>query len=228
MKKNCTSAPILLSGLAALGLREGLYRAAVDSRGLLTPLHPLEIALWALTGLTLLGVLLLIRGGREPDAFPRSVAGLGTLVLAAAVIAAGMNTVQTLPAVGALHRVFSWLAGAGLAGAAYFRWKGKPPVFGCHLAAAAFFAVHGVACYQSWSRDPQMMNYVFSLLGCICLAVFSYQQAAGELGIGSRKMRLFSGWMGIFLCCAAIARGGWLYAAGALWMLTCLPEGARP
>ena len=227
MKKNCTSALVLLSGLGALGLREGLYRAAVDSRGLLVPRHPLEIALWALTGLTLLGVLLLIIRGQEPDAFPQSAAGLGSLALAAAVIAAGVSTAGTLPAVGVLHRVFSWLAGAGLALAAYFRWKGKPPVFGCHLAAAAFFAVHGVACYQSWSRDPQMMNYVFSLLGCICLAMFAYQQAAGELGIGSRKTRLFSGWMGIFLCCAAIPRGGWLYAAGALWMLTCLSEGAR-
>lgn len=228
MKKNCTSALILLSGLGALGLREGLYRAAVDSRGLLAPWHPLEIALWALTGLTLLGVLLLVRRGEEPEGLPGWTAALGAAVLAAAVIYAGNGQITgILPVLKTVDRVFSILAGAGLLAAAYFRLRGKTPVFGCHLAAAAFFAVHAVACYQGWSRDPQMMNYVFSLLGCLCMAMFAYQQAAGEIGIGSRRVRLFAGMMGVYCCCAAFCQGGWLYPAGALWMLTSLPEGAR-
>ena len=60
-----------------------------------------------------------------------------------------------------------------------------------------------VASYQVWSRDPQIQDYIFALLGCLCLTAFFYQQTALEAGLGSKIWRLRFAFLGCYLCCAA-------------------------
>ena len=59
MKRMITAAAAL--GLAVAGLREGLYAAALDEKNLLTPFHPLELLLWAITAVAAVVLLRWVR-----------------------------------------------------------------------------------------------------------------------------------------------------------------------
>lgn len=228
MKKKPTAFCFLITvlGIAGMIVRYFLYQFGPDSQGLLPAAHPLEILLWILTALTALLVLLFIR---SPEAASDPVSGVpasvGTWAMALAILLTLFTSdVSPIPLLTLVHRALAVLSALGLAAAGYFRMRGKKPVFGCYLAAALFFAVHAVARYRTWSSIPQMQSYVFSLLGCILLALFAYQQSAAQSGISSRGMRLFSGFMGFYCCCAALPQGEFptLYLAGALWAMTSL------
>ena len=54
--------------------------------------------------------------------------------------------------------------------------------------ASLVLVVRLVAAYQTWSREPQMMDYIFSLLASLCFAVFTYQQAARGLGMAKNSL----------------------------------------
>ena len=94
--------------------------------------------------------------------------------------------------------------GAALAAVlAYFAFRKKKPVFGLSAGLCVCFILRLVASYQVWSRDPQIQDYIFELLACLCLTAFFYQQTALEAGLGSKTWRLRFGFLGCYLCLAA-------------------------
>lgn len=233
--KNRAIFPYLLVPLLsidALILRYALYRVGVDAGGLLVPFHPMALLLWLLTLAAAISVILFtlkqFSGGRKRVCAPTGIpAAAGTWIMAAALILSGTGTDQAVfPVLLTLHRILSYAGAAGLAVGGWFRLKGQKSVFGCHLPTALFFAVHAVMQYQSWSSDPQLQNYIFALLGCICLALFAYQHAALEVDTGSGQILLAAGLMGCYFCCAALPRGEYpaMYLGGAIWILTNLCE----
>lgn len=217
---------MLLLGIAGLVLRKKLYAVAVDAKGLLMQNHPLEIALFVLTGAALLAAALAAwkdAGGAEQQVFGKLLGAFGNVAAGAGILAT-VNTGMPMME-GYLSNLWRILALAapvcfGLAGVA--RAFGKRPFFLLHVVACLFLLVHLVTRYQLWSGHPQMQDYVFALLGAMALMFFSFYTAALEADCGSPRIRLGMGLAAVYLCMAELARSSCpaLYLGGILWVLT--------
>ena len=188
------AAPIL--GILAMLSRGGLYGAGTDQRGLLTPGRPESICLALLT----LAAVVLCFLIREPEKTRLSP------VIPYTWFAMAMLWPQSLSSAGAMKPllIVSQAAGAVLAAAmVYFAVRKKKPVFGPSAGLCVCMILRLVASYQVWSRDPQIQDYIFALLGCLCLTAFFYQQTALEAGLGSKIWRLRFAFLGCYLCFAA-------------------------
>ena len=102
------------------------------------------------------------------------------------------------------------------------RWKGKQPFFLLHGIVCLYLTLYSISHYQTWSSQPQMQDWFFSMAGIVCLVLFSYYQTAFPVGLGKRRLQLLVGLLGGFFCIGAIAGSEdfLLYLGGALWMLT--------
>lgn len=218
---------MLLLGVAALVLRKLLYIVAVDAKGLLLRNHPLEIVLEVLTGLVLVLVLLSVRKTKnncvETQFAANLPAALGNLAAGAGILA----TVMTEPAamggyLESLWQILGLAAPVGFLVAAFARVRGKMPFFGLHVVGCLFFVLHIVSRYQMWSGDPQMQEYIFSLLGAMTLMFFAFYTAAMEAGCANLRVMQGMGLVSLYLCTAELARSAcpWLYLGGLLWVLT--------
>lgn len=193
-KTNLLVAAPILGALAALS-RNGLYQAGMDQRGLLTPGRPEAIYLAVLT----LAAVVLCFLIQEPEKTRPSH------VIPYAWFATAMLWPQSLPSAGAMKSllIVSQAAGAVLAAAMVYFAIQKKPVFGLSAGLCVCMILRLVASYQVWSRDPQIQDYIFALLGCLCLTAFFYQQTALEAGLGSKIWRLRFAFLGCYLCFAA-------------------------
>ena len=230
MKRNAGSKvlPVLILGLAAFALRTGLYAVAVDAKGLLIRNHPLELALSALTGLTLLLAALFAWKQKEPDS--REAGFGGNMLAALGTVALGIGILVTVLLEGPvlssnLVKVW-WILGmaapACLMLNAMVRLLGKRPLFLPLVAVCLFFLVHIVTRYQLWSANPQMQDYFYALLGAMALMFFGFYEASQAADCGNHRLRLGMGLAAIYLCLAELARAACpaLYLGGILWVLT--------
>ena len=229
MKRNSVGKglPVLTLGLgmAAFLLRVLLYGMAVDVKGLLLRHHPLEIALTVLTVLVLLAVAAAARlmnpGPRKESA--SLAAAFGTVAAASGILT---TVLTTNPGMGG-YLAIAWRY-LGLAApvclllAGFARALGKRPGFLLYVVACLFFVLHIVTRYQMWSGNPQMQDYVFSLLGAMALMFFGFYRAAWYADCGSLRMSAGTGLAAIYLCTAELARSSCpvLYLGGILWVLT--------
>lgn len=205
LKPNHLPAMALVCGAVGLVLHQLLYWLAVDAKGLLRPGHPVEIILWLLTaamaGLVLAWVQGLGGEGGYAANFPKSkLAAAGHAVLAVCALV----TVLTQPCAmdGTIALVWKWLgllAFLMLLWAGYSRMEGKTPNFVTHLAVCAFLTIHIVTHYRLWSGDPQLLDYVFTLLGSVALLLFAYCQTAFDVGFCNRRLLLTMGLLAIYL-----------------------------
>lgn len=222
------SVTVLLAGLAALALRMALYAAAVDAKGLLVRWHPLEITLTVLT-LTVLAILVPgvrkqeIPAGFEthfpaslPGAFGSAAAGTGILLT---VLAGSSPSGSYLDAA---WQILGLAAPACFLLAGLARVLGKKPFFLLHVVICLFFVLHIVTRYQLWSGNPQLQDYVFSLLGTMTLMFFGFYTAAREAGYGNYPIQLGMGLAAVYFCLGELARSSSpdLYLGGLLWVLT--------
>lgn len=231
MKRNCGSRmlPVMvLSGIAALVLRKGLYAVAVDVKGLLVRNHPLEIVLTVLSAAVLAAVVLGVRkiagsgvdaehdSAGLPAAFGNAAAGAGILIT---VLTGRPETVGYL---GDLWRILGLAAPVCLLLAALARGLGKKPFFLLYVTVCLYFALHIVTRYQLWSGNPQLQDYVFSLLAAMALMFFGFCTAAQAVGCGNFPIWLGTGLAAVYLCLAELARSScpWLYLGCVIWVLT--------
>lgn len=227
---NKTMAPkvVFALGLAALVLRRQLYLTAVDEKGLLVRMHPLSIALLALTAAVCLLVVCTARKTRD-EAGTSSISALGHIAMALGILA---TVLPSVPMAGYLGIAWRWLGLASplclLAAAAASVLK-KQPFFLLHVVPCLFFVVHIVSRYQLWSSNPQMQDYLFALLSTMALAFFSFYKAAEEVDCGNRPMLLTAGLAAVYLCLAELANSGSpaLYFSGMIWCLMELPPRAK-
>ena len=225
MKKQLVPNIVFGFGLAARVLRRQLYLTAVDEKGLLVKMHPMSLALLALTAAVLLLIYFAVRRQEESAVFADSASrdvpsALGHGVMAIGILAAVLRGGPG--AVGYLAVAWRWLGLASpvcLLAAAAARLLRKKPFFLLHVVPCLFFVVHIVSHYQSWSGNPQMQNYIFALLGAMALLFFVFYAAALEAGCGSRRMYLGMGLAAVYLCLAELANSAYpvLYFAGAIW-----------
>lgn len=218
----------LLFGITALVLRKILYVVAVDARGLLLRNHPLGIALAALTAAVLTILVLSLRKVQKtgtyeehycadlPAAFGNGAAGIGILATVLTGTTGMGGDLETA------WRLLGFGAPVCLILVGMARIRGKKPFFLLHVAACLFFVLHIVNSYRLWSSNPQMQDYVFSLLGAMALMFFGFYTAAIEAECGSVRMLLGTGLAAVYLCLTELARSScpWLYLGGILWVLT--------
>ena len=219
------SVMMLFFGIAALAMRKALYATAVDVKGLLVRSHPLSLALTLLTVGVLIRIALTARkqentGNREGSGF---LAALGSVAAGAGILVTVLTGNIVMGS--ALEIAWYYLGLAApvcllLAGIA--RLFGKKPFFLLHVVVCLFFMVHIVARYQLWSANPQLQDYLFSLLGAMALLFFSFYTAAREADCGNERIRLGTGLAAIYLCLAELAQSACpaLYLGGAIWALT--------
>lgn len=218
----------LAAGLAGCCLRWALYAVAVDEKNLLPMLHPLELALWALTAaaaaVIVLRVWKLEGSNRYVDNFRPSVLGMaGAFAMAAGILATVLTAEVSFEGpMSLLWRVAGYLSVPGLVLAGVCRLRGKRPLFLCHFVVCVFFALHMVSRYQMWSGNPQLQDYFYCLSSSLLLTLFAYYQAAFDVGAGRRRMQLAIGLLAGVCCMTALpyTQSRLLYLAGGVWTLT--------
>lgn len=219
---------MLVFGIAALLLRRWLYEVAADVKGLLVRNHPLEIAVFALTAAVLAVIALAVRkmensSGYE-DCFSASLLSAVGHVAAGAGILVTVLTGSTMMG-GYVEMAWRWLGLAApvcLLAAGLARLWGKRPFFLLYVLACLFLALHTVTRYQFWSGDPQMQDYIFSLLGLLSLMFFCYYCAAWDASGGNLQMTVGTGSAVVYFCTAELAASAApaLYLGGLLWAVT--------
>lgn len=220
-------------GLGALGLVLGrlLYALALDDKGLLVRDHPLSILLCLLIPIALVVAVLAARKA-DPKistvtgADPLAAVGL-TLAAVCMVLSILTTDVSTLGGPGKIWRVLGVLSTLGLLWGAGCALRGKEPFFACDLALCLFLLSHLVSNYRLWCADPQIMDYLFELLGVGTWMLFAYYCACARVGLGKPRMHLATGLLTIVFCLAALGTKAdvWLCLGGTIFAATCL---ARP
>lgn len=209
-------------GLAALLLRFFLYHTALDEKGLLLRGHPLTILLLALTACAALAAFRISGKYTAPPAGrPDIRAAVGLWVFALGMLFPGAgDTTGVFTILLRLQTLLQFVAVLALAVAGYARLQGRAPHFVCHVLVCLYLVIRNVVCYQIWSNDPQMLDYVFSLLGGLLLTLFVYRTAAMSVGLGKGRSRLFYGLFGSYCCLAALPGESCriFYASAAVWM----------
>lgn len=230
MEKNL----IFFLGLAALTLRRQLYVSAMDGKGLLIRWHPLSIALLVLTAVCLGAAVLRARKQEDSERYADNYsasfsAALGHLAMGGGIL----TTVLTgSPMMGGyLGLAWQWLGLAApvcLLAAGAARMLGRKPFFLLYVVPCLFLVAHIVNHYQVWSGNPQMLDYVFALLGAMALMFFGFYSAAFCADCGSRRMAVLMGLAAVYLCLAELANSDYpaLYFGGVLWVMTgmCSPR----
>lgn len=228
IKPRTLPAVVLGMGAVALLLRRLLFFAAVDERGLLVRNHPLEWALAALSAAALLLIVVSVwkldgssdYGDNFQESFPAAV---GHILASSGILITVLTNAPAMPGyLGNLWRILGWLAPLCLLAAGYARLVGKQPFFLLHLIPCLFFVFHIICHYRSWSGEPQLQEYVFSLFGTIALMLCLFQTAAFEVGTGKRRMQMGMGLTAVYLCMAELALSWYpyLYIGGVVWALT--------
>lgn len=201
--KNLPRLTVVL-GVIGLVLKTFLYVFAADEKGLLTA-HPLGIALAALTvaalGLIIAGVFRWDHESLAP-VWPNSpevphlaaVLGFGAILLDGGFADSRLVLVRNLLAVASM---------ASLVVLFVLDRKEKEHHFGLYTVLCLFFAVHLVSCYQGWSSNPQIMDYLFTLLAYVGLMLYFYHKAAALVGFRQEKRMLAIGLLAVFFCYAS-------------------------
>ena len=215
-------------GIGGLALMYWLETTAIDGKGLMVPLHPAWISLWALTVIMLAMFWVCTRSVQGPaayeSAFPGSLtAAIGCvpamilpLQTATASFQNGQFPTAILPALTALAFLL----------AALCRLTGKRTPFLCHVILCVWLALEMLNLYRAWSFEPRLHLYCFQLFATAALTMTACQFAAFGADKGNHKALWFWSLTAGFLCLLSINHG-LFYAAGAAWVLTNLSTLSR-
>ena len=228
MKNNISYLKLTLPvlGLAGIGLvlRRLLYGLTMDEKNLLPARHPLQTILYLVA---LAAVLLILWGIRNQKGsrkyqknFRASIAGaVSSAALAVGILVTVLDGGLGAAGMDRMRDLLGLAASAALLGTACCRWKGIRPFFLLHGLVCVFFAVFMVSSYQGWSSNPQIQDYVFTLLATIGLMLFSYHQACFDADAGNRRMQLGLGLSTAFCCIVSLSgtQNLLLYLTGGIW-----------
>lgn len=199
----------LVLGVAGMVLQTLLFTFAVDEKDLLTS-HPLG---FALAGLTLAAIALILAGvlrwNREPlipvwkDSWDlatlSATLGFGSVLFYDGFADSRLVLVRNLLAIA---------SAVALVVLFVLDRKEKDHHFLLYTVLCIFFAVHLVSCYQLWSSNPQIMDYLFTLLAYVGLMLYFYQKAAALVGFRQEKRMLAIGLLAVFFCYTSLLDTG--------------------
>lgn len=216
--------PLIAAALGGAGLllRLALYLLEEPS-GLLPAGHFLHIATVILSIVT--GALMYKfsrRPGKHTEYKPKAAAfgaffaGLWLLPVAFGILE------QASGALDVLRTVLAFLSVPSLILTAWQHFKGRKPHFLTNGILCMFFLSHMICQYPLWCGNPQVEDYLLSLLACVFLSLAAYQRTACDLHMGNRRGLVFCSLMAGFFCICALVGAGdrRYYLAGALFALT--------
>ena len=214
------------AGLLGALLRLLLYVTAQDEKGLLVRGHFFSILLMILTAavavILFLGCRPLKGGTKYSFNFPSSlISAVGCFCGAAGLLIDAFSHMG-----GGLLEAVTFLLGIAGAAALGFvgvcRYKGRNPSVLFHGIVCLYLALELVSIYQTWSSAPQLQDYAFSLLGCICAMLACYHDAAFTIHSGNRKQQAFFHLAAVYLCLVSLPENGsaLFYLTLAIWMFT--------
>lgn len=224
--------PVIVLALGAVGLvlRWMLYRVNLDDRLLLTPGHPLEIALWLLTAGTFLLIALCAGKMKGPAAYegnfsPSRAACIGCCVGAFLICYTALSMDAKLPGVpGLLWKVLGVLCAPCLLVAGFSRLMGRKPLTLTYVVPCLFYMFHLINHYRTWSSESQLETYFYPLFASIAMTFFLFYTAAFAVDLPHRRMQIATGLSAVFLCMVDLSRTDcpWLCLAGVILCMTSL------
>lgn len=206
----------------AVGLRYLMYATAVDEKGLLTAWNWPGILLAVITAaavmLAIFGCRRLTEFETEADVIPGWIYGCVLAVGIVLVLRAGSLKGDTLAK---LRLWLGWASVPCLLAATFGLHMGKRPSFLLHAVVCLFFGLNLVDYYRLWSGEPQLMDYVFQLFGCVGLLLTAYQRTAFDVGAGNGRALRITELLAAFACLAGATDSGQalFYVAGGMWCL---------
>jgi hypothetical protein len=105
---------------------------------------------------------------------------------------------------------------------AVLRRAGKPVSVWLFIIPAVFFAAELVVEFRIWSRDPQILDYCYELLGLIAAMCALFHMGSFSVGKGQRRRTVFYAMCGVFFGGAALAHrvaDGCIWLAVMLWLI---------
>ena len=214
------------AGILGLALRAVLYANGVDQKGLLISGYWAGNAIWCLTAVVAVVLLLLCRrlnGTQDCEkAFPASALGAAGSALAG--IAFLLSPVAQTPsqAFGTIEPVLRYASAGALIFISYCRFRSKAPQFLLHGIVCLYLALRLVCQYRLWSADPQIQNYAFYLGAHVALMLTAYQFAAFDAGFGSHQKLWGAGLAGIYLATLSLVpvKESFFLICCVLWIVT--------
>ena len=199
MKKERFHIVIFCLGILSGCLRWYLYAQGLDGRGLIPQGSLLDLALWLLTAAAL--VLCFLSKVPEQQA-AKWMTALGMYFLAFGLLFSTRELHQGYPGLLAVIRFLSLLSAALLTVGGTLVFQGKTLSW-LWLPVCLTFIVRLVGAYQTWSRDPQMQDFLLPLLAGLCLAAAAYRRGAEALGLPKSPWTYRFAMAAMYLCLAA-------------------------
>ena len=214
------------AGILGLTLRAVLYANGVDRKGLLISGYWAGSAIWCLTAVVALVLLLWCRRLKitqdYENSFPASALRAAGSSLAG--IAFLLSPVAQTPSqnFGAVETVLRYAAAGALIFVGYCRFRGKAPQFLLHSVVCLYLALRLVCQYRLWSADPQVQNYAFYLGAHVALMLTAYQFAAFDAGFGNHQKLWGAGLSAIYLATVSLlpAKESFFLICCILWLVS--------
>lgn len=151
--------------------------------------------------------------GKYNRVFPASPIGAAGIACAAiGLLADGVLSLSGASGIYLAKAITGILAGIALGWAAWCRYTGQRPTFLLFAVATVHLMLRLICGYQSWSRESQVLPYLYPLLATVCVMFALYEQTAADAGIGNLKSYLVTQLAGLFLCIGAVGTdGSWLF-----------------
>ena len=198
MKKRKFCVAIFFLGILAKLLRGLLYRGNLDARGLIPQGSFLDIALWVLT----VGALVLCFLAEDQKVTSKNWTIVGNLFFAVGLLFSTQDLTQGYPVLLTLCRCLSVLSALALAAEGIQKSRGKKLPYVWILVCFALI-VRLIAAYQTWSREPQMQDFLLPLLAGLATASFAYRRAAESVGLPESPWTYRLALSAMYLCLAA-------------------------
>lgn len=228
--------PLTMGAIGAL-LRWNFLSQGRDDKGLLPAFHICALLTWVLTAVTVVALALAVRRLRPVTdnhrAFPRSAKGAaGTLLCALGLAAsAWLLLVERTDVLGLGTGALGMVCALLCLYLALARFSGKQTHYLPRVLVTLYLMLSLICRYHTWSAETQLQVYCFQLLGLVCAMVASYQHAALDFSLGSRRSYVFFSHLAIFFCGMAVPGSDcWpFYLSLALWQTldVCKPRKLR-
>lgn len=240
--------PIIIPIASVLGLLLRLWTLGTgpDEEGLYAPQTAAWVLLWIVTGLTLLGIIVmsshLKNPGRYADNFPKSLpGGVGCVAGAFALMFSSLSNISaTGDLLANLTGVLGVISAVALLLTGFSRFQGQKPSFVMHVVPCLFLALRIFDRCKHWSNETQTGVFLFQFFASVCVMLATYQLCCFDVNLGQRRSSLFWSLSGVYFCVLALPMGEEpvFYAGMALWLITNLcsvrplrapkPEAAAP
>lgn len=229
MKNTEKQTPLLLASLLCGAVGCILYLLlrllGTDGQGFIRPDHPLAILLFLLTAAVLAGLVAALRSYKGTPSyghiFPADFPGaIGHFIAAGGTLLTGIfSVISRADVITVLEVIFGVLAAGAFVYMGLCRMEKLRQNFNLYILATPFFIFNALSQYQFWSNEPEILRYVFLLIGNIFLMITVYYRACLFAGRNARKIYAFFHCSSLFFCgICTVGANRLFYLCMLLWL----------